>query len=167
VDQCFEAALRERDPQAWVGAFDTVIGNDEKQFNGPGVRVPLLSLSRVLRPTHPDYPYREYHSSQDTPAIVSPQNLQESRDLVLRMLEVLEQNRTPHNRFRGEIFCSRYGIFRDWYTDREGYRALFAAMHLIDGTRSIAAIAREAGVPFAETYGVVTELEKHGLVELR
>ena len=167
VDRCFEAALHERDAEAWIGAFNTVIANDEKQFNGPGVRVPFLSISRVLRPTHPDYPYREYHSSLDTPAIISTRNLEESRDLVLRMLEILEQNRTPHNRFQGEIFCSRYGLFRDWYTDREGYRALFSTMHLIDGTRSIVEIAREAAVPFAETFEVLTELERHGLVELR
>ena len=167
ADRCFEAALRERDPEAWVGAFNTVIANDEKQFNGPGVRVPFLSLSRVLRPTDPDYPYREYHTSFDTPAIASAQNLEASRDLVLRMLEILEQNRTPHNRFQGEIFCSRYGLFRDWYTDREGYRALFSAMHLIDGTRSIVEIAREADVPFAEVFGVVNEMARHGLVELR
>jgi aminopeptidase-like protein/aminoglycoside N3'-acetyltransferase len=167
VDLCFEAALRESDPESWVGAYHTVIGNDEKQFNGPGVRVPFLSLSRVLRPTHPDYPYREYHSSHDTPAIIAEKNLEASRDLVLRMLEVLEQNRTPHNRFQGEIFCSRYGIFRDWYTDREGYRALFSSMHLIDGTRSVAQIAREANVPFSEVLRVVRELERHRLVEVR
>ncbi len=167
IDHCFETVLRERDPDGWVGALRTVIGNDENQFNGPGVRVPFLSLSRVLRSTEADYPYREYHSSLDTPAIVSAKNLEESRDLVLRMLEVLEQNRTPVNRFQGEVFCSRYGIFRDWYTDREGHRALFSTMHLIDGTRSVVQLAREAGVPFSEAHRVVMELERHGLVELR
>jgi len=167
VDLCFEAALRERDPEGWVGAFHTVIQNDENQFNGPGVRVPLLSLSRVLPNTDADFPYREYHSSHDNPTIIAERNLEESRDLVLRMLEILEENRTPHNRFQGEIFCSRYGIFRDWYSDREGHRALFSTMHLIDGTRSVARIAREAGVSFTEALRVVRDLEKHGLVELR
>jgi aminopeptidase-like protein len=167
VDLCFEAALKERDPDGWVGGFHTVIGNDEKQFNGPGVRVAFLSLSRVLRPGHADYPYREYHSSLDTPAIVSLKNLLESRDLVLRMVEVLEQNWTPRNLFQGEVFCSRYGIFRDWYTDREGHRALFSSMHLVDGTRSVVQLARDANVSFSEAYRVVMELQQHELVELR
>jgi aminopeptidase-like protein/aminoglycoside N3'-acetyltransferase len=166
VDLCFQEALRERDPQGWVGAYRTVIGNDERQFNGPGVRVPFPSLSRVLPPTHPDYPYREYHTSHDTPAILSEGALEASRDLVLRMLEVFEQNRTPVNKFRGEVFCARYGIHRNWYTDREGHRALFSTMHLIDGTRSMARIAREAGVSFAEVRRAIQELEHHGLVEL-
>ena len=167
ADLCFEEAFRERDPAGWVGAYRTVIGNDEKQFNGPGVRVPFLSLSRVLPMSHPDHPYREYHSSHDTPAIVSKERLEASRDLVLRMLEVFEQNRTPMNQFRGEIFCSRYGIHRDWYRDREGHRALFATMERIDGTRSIARIAREANVSFREAHRTVMELESHGLVSLK
>jgi DNA-binding GntR family transcriptional regulator len=39
-------------------------------------------------------------------------------------------------------------------------------MHLIDGTRSMARIAREAGVSFAEVRRAIQELEHHGLVEL-
>jgi aminopeptidase-like protein/aminoglycoside N3'-acetyltransferase len=167
VDVCFQIALRERDPEGWVGAYRTIIGNDERQFNGPGVRVPYPSLSRVLPPTHPDYPYREYHSSHDTPAIISGENLRASRDLILRMLEVLEQNVTPMNLFQGEVFCARYGIFRNWYTDREGHRALFSTMHLIDGTRSLAEIAREADLPFSEVHRTIQELAQHGLVSLQ
>jgi aminopeptidase-like protein/aminoglycoside N3'-acetyltransferase len=165
IDHCFEEALRERDPEAWIGAYRKVIGNDEKQFNAPGVRVPFLSLSRVLPMDHPDHPYREYHSSHDNPSILSLPRLEASRDLVLRMLEILEQNRTPRNRFRGEVFCSRYGIHRDWYTDREGHRALFSTMERIDGTRSIVEIARDAGVPFREAYRTVAEMASHGLVD--
>ncbi len=165
VDLCFEAALRERDPEGWVGPYRMVIGNDERQFNGPGVRVPYPSLSRVLPGTHPDHPYREYHTSHDNPSIISAENLRASRDMVLRMLEILEQNRTPVNLFQGEVFCARYGIFRNWYTDREAHRALFSTMHLIDGTRSLVEIAREADVAFVEVHRAVRELEQHGLVK--
>jgi len=49
LDQCFAVAMKNYDPNSWIGAFRTVIGNDERQFNAPGVRVPMLSLSRVLR----------------------------------------------------------------------------------------------------------------------
>ena len=70
ADLCFGHTLSKHDPKGWIGAFRMVIGNDEKQFNGPGVRVPMLSLSRVLPRSDPDHPYREYHSSHDTPAII-------------------------------------------------------------------------------------------------
>jgi aminopeptidase-like protein/aminoglycoside N3'-acetyltransferase len=167
ADLCFGLALKAGDPEAWVGEFRMVIGNDEKQFNGPGVRVPMLSLSRVLPRSHPDHPYREYHSSHDTPAIISTASLEQSRDLVLAMLDTLEANRVPVNHFKGEIFCSRYGIHVDWYKDREGHMALFSVMDRIDGSRSIAEIARELGIPFTSVRRIVEQLAQHDLVSYR
>jgi aminopeptidase-like protein/aminoglycoside N3'-acetyltransferase len=165
ADLCFGMALRERDPEGWVGAFRMIIGNDEKQFNGPGVRVPMLSLSRVLPRSDPDHPYREYHSSHDTPEILSEKNLEASRDMVLAMLDTLEANRVPVNKFQGEAFCSRYGVHVDWYKDREGHMAFFSVMDRIDGTRSIAEIAREIGASFGTVRRIVELLAQRGLVE--
>jgi aminopeptidase-like protein/aminoglycoside N3'-acetyltransferase len=167
ADLCFGQALAEHDPKGWVGAFRMVIGNDEKQFNGPGVRVPMLSLSRVLPRSDPDHPYREYHSSHDTPTIIATKSLEESRDLVLAMLDTLEANRVPVNRFKGEVFCSRYGLHVDWYKDREGHMAFFSVMDRIDGTRSVAEIARELGISFERVRRVVEELAKRDLAFLR
>lgn len=167
ADLCFGLALKAGDPDGWVGEFRMVIGNDEKQFNGPGVRVPMLSLSRVLPRSHPDHPYREYHSSHDTSAITATANLENSRDLVLSMLDTFEANRVPVNKFMGEIFCTRYGVHVDWYTDRESHMALFSVMDRIDGTRSIAEIARELGITFGTVRRIVDQLAQHDLVSYR
>jgi aminopeptidase-like protein/aminoglycoside N3'-acetyltransferase len=164
VDRCLVRALKRRDPQGWTGAFRTVIGNDERQFNAPGVRVPMLSLSRVLPSSHPDWPYREYHSSEDTPANARMENLAASRDMVLAMIDELEQNRVVVNNTKGEVFCSRYGIHIDFYTNPEGNRALFDIMYRIDGTRSVADIADELRISPEAVTGVVEKLTKHGLV---
>jgi aminopeptidase-like protein/aminoglycoside N3'-acetyltransferase len=165
VDQCFEAALKEMDPAGWTGAFRTIIGNDERQFNAPGVRVPMLSLSRVLKPDSPEWPYPEYHSSHDTPALASLEHLQQSSDLVLHMIDTIENNVIPVNKYKGEVFCSRYALHVDFYSDPEGNKALFKIMNLIDGTRSIMQIALACGISFAAARNVVEEFLKHGLVE--
>ena len=152
VDLCFSLALKSHDPFGWTGAYRTIIGNDERQFNSPGVRVPLLSLSRVLPPTSADWPYPEYHSSHDTPELNSVKNLEASRDLVLSMIETIENNKVPVNRFKGEVFCSRFGIFVDPYSNPEGNRELFNVMDLIDGTHSVAQIAKKCGISFRATW---------------
>jgi aminopeptidase-like protein/aminoglycoside N3'-acetyltransferase len=167
LDEVFTLALKARDPYGWTGAFRTVIGNDERQFNGPGVRVPMLSLSRVLPPTAPNWPYRQYHSSHDNPSLGSIRRLEESRDLVLAMIDALEENAVPVNRFKGEAFCSRYGLFVDAYTNPQGHRAFFDILFLIDGTRTIAQIAKECGISFEATREAVEELRRHGLVVYR
>lgn len=165
LDLCFALTMREYDPDSWTGPFRRIIGNDERQFNAPGVRVPMLSLSRVLPPSAPDWPYREYHSSHDTPELVSIRSLEDSRDLVLRMIDTLENNLVPVNKFKGEVFCSRYGLHIDFYTNPEGNRALLDIMYLIDGTRSVAEIARACGISFWAAKKTIDELHRHGLVE--
>jgi aminopeptidase-like protein/aminoglycoside N3'-acetyltransferase len=165
VDLCFSLALKDHDPFGWTGAYRTIIGNDERQFNAPGVRVPMLSLSRVLPPTSADWPYPEYHSSHDTPDAASVKNLEASRDLVLSMIEAIENNRVPSNRFKGEVFCSRFGIFVDPYSNPEGNRKLFNVMDLIDGTHSVAQIASKCGISFKATLSIVNDLCARGLLE--
>jgi len=129
--------------------------------------VPMLSLSRVLPPSDPAYPYREYHSSHDTPAATSLAQLERSRDAVLAMLDALEATRVPANAVPGEVFCARYGIHVDWYTNPEGHRALFDVMYLVDGTRARSARRSACGISEGAAAATLDELARHGLVHYR
>jgi len=166
IDRCLSRALGEFDSSGWIGRFRTVVGNDERQFNAPGVRVPMLSLSRVVRRNSGNEPYYpEYHSSEDTPERASLRRLAESRDLVLKMIDTFEGTQIPRNLYQGEIFCSRYGLNIDVYRNPEGNRALFDIIFQIDGTRSVAEIARITGISYESANHVVEELRRLGLVE--
>ena len=166
VDRCLIQVLKDSDPHGWTGRFRTVVGNDERQFNAPGVRVPMLSLSRVIQGNKGCWRYYpEYHSSQDTPEITSYTRLAESRDLVLKMIDAIEGNQVPVNRYQGEVFCSRYGLNIDVYANPEGNRALFDIIFLIDGTRSVAEIARICSISVESARSVVEELRQLDLVE--
>jgi len=165
MDRCLSRVHSQSDPEAWIGAFRTVVGNDERQFNGPGVRVPMLSLSRVLRERSNGWPYYpEYHSSHDTPELAPETRLAESRDLVLRMVDAVEANQIPVNLFKGELFCSRYGLHIDAYSNPEGNKAFFNILFLVDGTRSAAEIARICGISVDATQSVLEELRSRGLI---
>ncbi len=167
VDHCFRTAFKSLDPQGYTGAFRTIIDNDERQFNAPGVRVPMLSLSRVEAPKSSGKPpYREYHSSFDTPAIVSQERLEASRELVLGLIKAYEQNQRVVNQFKGEIFCSGYGIWIDYRVNPEGHRRLFEIMERCDGSRSVADIANELDIPFQSVWEIVELLNTKGLVWL-
>jgi aminopeptidase-like protein len=180
LDRLLTQILRQCDPGGWTGPFRRVVANDERQFNAPGVRVPMLSLSRVLPLQHPDRPYAEYHSDQDTPDLCSPSRLQESVELVLAMInaleaEDLEQLRTgpqpqtgsgpvPVNKFKGEVFCSRYGLHADFFSDPSGHQVLFDVMFLIDGTRSIEQIASQCQVEQSTVQNILDRMARYGLV---
>jgi len=163
-DFSFSEALREVDPSGYTGRFRTIVGNDERQYNAPGVRVPMLSLSRAHRPDLKTWPYPEYHSSDDNPSIISQDRLEASRDLVLHMIDVLESNYAPINNFKGEVFCSRYGISKDYYSNPEEYKHLFDVMFEVDGQRSVAHIAKRLNIGFSSVKATVNELARYGLV---
>jgi len=165
LDLCFSLALKKHDLYGWTGPFRTLIGNDERQFNAPGVRIPMLSLSRVLPSSAADWPYRGYHSSLDTPELASVKRLEDSCNLISQMIDTLENNVVPVNRFKGEVFCSRFGLHIDWWTNPEGNKALFDIMYLIDGTRSVARIASECGISFEATKSTIDKMHDCGLVE--
>jgi aminopeptidase-like protein len=165
IDQCCRLAMADNAPQGWTAPFRRIIENDERQFNAPGVRIPMVSLSRVLPPDSPDWPYPEYHSSHDSPASASIKSLEEARDLVLQMLEILEHNIIPVNKFRGEIFCSRFGLNIDAAEDPAGHRTLMDALYLIDGTRSLADIAEAVGSSFSAVKNIIDRLYIRGLVD--
>src|SRR5208282_5771690 len=91
--------------------------------------------------------------------------LDSSCDMVLSMIETIENNRVPTNRFKGEVFCSRFGIFVDPYSNPEGNRELFNVMDLIDGTHSVVQIASKCGISFKATMNVMNDLHARGLLD--
>jgi aminopeptidase-like protein len=167
ADRCLTSAFSGLDPQGYQGDYRTIIDNDERQFNAPGVRVPMLSLSRVEAPKATGRPpYPAYHSSLDNPSIVSQPRLEASRDLVLSLIEAYESNQYVVNNFKGEIFCSGYGIWIDYRVNPQSHRRLFEIMERCDGEHTIADIASELTIPFRSVWEVVSLIESKGLAWL-
>jgi aminopeptidase-like protein/aminoglycoside N3'-acetyltransferase len=165
IDLCFRLAMKALRPDTVFIPFMTM--NDERQFNAPGVRIPMLALYRIMPTGHAEWPYREYHSTDDTPQKVPPSALDETVAMVLGMVDTLEQNVIPVNQFKGEIFLSRFGLHVDWYENREANEQLFNILYRVDGTRSLARIAHDLGISFNAVKIVVDQLHVEGLVALR
>jgi len=169
TDKCMVAALQGLEPAAYVGGYRTIIDNDERQFNSPGVRIPMLSLSRVVDPHLSEsrfYPYPEYHSSLDTPDIISAERLEASVQLVFDLFSAFDRNRYVVNHFKGEVFASGYGIWVDYLQDPEGHKRLFEIMERCDGTRRPADIAQELGLSFQTVWHTMEQFLEKGLVSL-
>lgn len=142
LDHMAAYVLSQHEPGLREGAFRTIIGNDEMVFDGPGVRVPMISLSR--------WPYPEYHTSDDNPKLVVPAKLVHAREAVLDLLRHLEADYVPVRNFRGPLFMSGYGLWVDWRVNRKLNRALEWVMNHMEGELSIAEMARQVDVDFWE-----------------
>ena len=167
ADRTLISALRDVSPESYVGPYRTIINNDERQFNSPGVRVPMLSLSRVERPELLEsmyQPYPEYHSSGDTPQIVTQERLEAARQAVLQMAAAWDRNAYIVNHFKGEIFASGHGIWIDYRKNPVGHRNLFKIMERCDGARTVADIACELEISFQAVWEIVNSFAEKGLV---
>jgi aminopeptidase-like protein len=131
------------------------------------VRVPMLSLSRVERPELIETmyrPYPEYHSSADTPEIVTQERLETARDAVLAMISAFDQNAYVVNHFKGEVFASGYDIWIDYRVNPEGHRNLFQIMERCDGTRTVAEIANQLEISFQAVWEIISKFAEKDLV---
>lgn len=164
LDSALTTGFFECEPDGWDAPHRAIVGNDERQFNGVGVRIPMLSFSRAVPRTRPEAPFAAYHSSGDTADLVSPDRLEQTVGTVLGMLRVLEQDYLPVGNFRGEPFLSGAGIPPDDPAFRLPHRTRLMVLDYLDGSTPLSAIARKLQVPFAEVRLFVDRLAKAGLV---
>ena len=141
------------------GAFRQVVGNDEMVFNGPGVNVPMISISR--------YPYPEYHTSDDNPGIITEERLVETKELILKTINILDRDYIPQRTFKGPVFLSRYGLWVDWRVDPELNNNLELIMLSLEGDESIFDIAEKLDMDFDVVYDYVNKFLDKGLVVKR
>lgn len=139
------------------GAFRKIIENDEIVFNGPGINIPMISISR--------FPYPEYHTGDDNPSIISEQRLTESKNLILKILEILDGDYIPKRKFKGPIFLSGYGLWVDWRTNKKLNQNIDEIMLKLEGDRSIFDIADELDMEFLDVITYIDKLLEHNLVE--
>lgn len=85
LDMAATLAVEERGAHYESGAFRTIYGNDETVFDSPGYEIPSVSLVR--------FPFFGYHTSADTPELLSEDSLEETLATTLRIVDVLENNR--------------------------------------------------------------------------
>jgi len=157
LDRVARHVMKKKLKEFKEGAFRRVICNDEMVFNGPGVNVPMISISR--------YPYPEYHTSDDTPQIVSEERLIESKNLILDILDIFEKDYIPKRKFKGPIFLSGYNLWVDWRTNKKLNQNIEQIMLRLEGDKSVFEIAEEIDADFYEVIDYVNKFLEKGLIK--
>lgn len=163
VDLSLEYVLKEMDGNAYCRNFSEIIRNDELEFNSPSFRIPMLSLSRCLPPESDSFPYPEYHTHFDHPDIIKEQCLQESLDLAFNMLKVFDKNIYPKAKFKGQVFCSKYGLYPK---ELDQYLILMKVMFDLDGKHSVIDICNKHNLRLNDVYKIINSFIAHDLVEV-
>ena len=138
-------------------------GYDERQYNSPGFRLPVGSL---MRGRHGRFP--EYHTSADNLGFIAPERLEESLDVVLAMMDILEGNRRYRNLAPdGEPQLGRRGLYHAMggIDIPDLNLAMLWVLNLSDGEHSLVDVAERAGMPFRAVRTAAELLATGGLLE--
>ncbi|HEV3024614.1 MAG TPA: DUF4910 domain-containing protein, partial [Pirellulales bacterium] len=162
IDRAVAHVLRHRGGRHAVVDFEPY-GYDERQYNSPGIDLPVGCL---MRTPHGQYP--EYHTSADDLELVRPAHLAESLEACEAVVELLEHDRVYVSRNpKGEPQLGRRGLYRaiGGDEDRSGTeRAVLWVLNQSDGGHSLVDIAQRAKLPFAAVRRAAEVLVEHGLL---
>lgn len=163
ADRVAQNVLSGIDPSYRRYGFIEGRGSDERQYNAPGVDLPVCALCRTR---FGDFP--EYHTSDDDLGLVTPAGLQGGLDVCLGIVEALEGNRV----YRATCLCEpqlgRRGLYPT-VSKKGSYgevRAMTDMIACADGTVDLIAISEKIGVPVIELLSTARRLEEAGLFEV-
>lgn len=138
-------------------------GSDERQFNGPGFRMPIGALT-----TTPAGEFKEYHTSADTIPECCEENIDKIVSFAEEALTMLEENFAPVPLYSGEPCFSAYDLA--YPTQDEGiqrgsaYATKLVASEL-DGRTDLLEISRRWDLSWGEVKSAAAALLGAGLIK--
>lgn len=139
-------------------------GYDERQYNSPGINLPVGCLMRSPNGTFP-----EYHTSHDNLQFIHPNALEDTWNKARETLEILDGNRTFLNlKPMCEPRLEKYGLYRS----HGGHRnhddfdevAMLWVLNLTDGNHDLLSIAEHAAMKFSRIHQAAHALSQSGLL---
>lgn len=138
-------------------------GSDERQYNAPGVDLPVCDFCRSK---YAEYP--EYHTSADDMKLISPEGFGGSFEVMKQVISALEYNYFYRVTCLCEPQLGKRGLYPT--VSRKGiYEEVKKMTNLIayaDGTEDLIQISSRIGVPVSELIPIVDKLCEAGLLEI-
>lgn len=150
-------------------------GNDETVWEGPGVEVPFVELTRCIDQFDP---FPQYHSDADRPETLDAAMVDEAHAVLARLIEGLESEPFVRRTFDGLVCLSAPetglyverpdpAIVQDLGPDADRWgRMSDSLLRWMDGTMTVADIADAAGLPEDAIRAHIARFEAAGLVRL-
>ena len=130
-------------------------GSDERQYQAPGVDVPMVCFCRSKYHVFP-----EYHTSADNLDFISPAGLQGSFDVMVKAIQSIEHNRYYRTQTLGEPQFGKRGLVPTM-SSKETYQSTLALKDLVayaDGRNDLIDISNIIGVPVDRLIPLVDKL---------
>lgn len=137
-------------------------GSDERQYNAPGVDLPVCA---ICRSKYGEYP--EYHTSKDNLDFISPEGLAGAFEVYKQCITVLENN----YKYKINVLCEPQLGKRGLYptiSQKGSYDAIKAMTDFIayaDGNNDLIDISNIIGVSVKNLTSIIEKLKMNELIE--
>jgi aminopeptidase-like protein len=134
--------------------------SDERQYNAPGVDLPVVCFCRSKLAEFP-----EYHTSADNMQLVNPSGFQGSFDVMTKVIYALEHNA----QYKVNVLCEPQLGKRGLYPtisqkgQYDSTRAMTSFIAYADGTMDLFDISEKINVPIERLFEIAAKLENAGL----
>lgn len=137
-------------------------GSDERQYNAPGIELPVVGYSRSK---YGEYP--EYHTSKDDMGLVSPSGFQGSYDVIRALINLLEHNDCYQMTVLGEPQLGKRGLYPtiSHKGSASDVRVMMDFITYADGSRDLIAISDKIGAPVGELIKIAEKLLANDLLK--
>ena len=137
--------------------------SDERQYNAPGIDLPVGSLMRTKYGSYP-----EYHTSGDNLDFVTPEALRGSLDIYLRCIETLENNRIYKTTVLGEPQLGKRGLYSNvsFKGSAKPARIMKDFLAYCDGENDLVCIADRIDCPVWDLVPIADKLLFHEIIEI-
>ena len=138
-------------------------GSDERQYNAPGVDLPVCCIMRSKYGTYP-----EYHTSLDNLEFVNPEGLSGSYEVFKECLNLIEENRKYKIKCLGEPQLGKRGLYPTISTklSTKEVKGIINFISYSDGKNDLIDISNKINVPVWELYLIIEKLLKADLLEV-
>ena len=163
LDRVFALLAKQNSKQIRQIEFDP-FGYDERQFCAPASKLHVGRLTRSLPGE-----FDEYHSSKDNLDLVNAVNLDESYQLLLNAIEILEANETLINtQGHCEPFLQPYNLYRPYGDDNKFVvrpESVMYVLNLANGKNDLIEIADRSGHDFEDICAAANKLKEIGILQ--
>lgn len=168
INAAIEEVFRDAGTEFITYPFD-IHGSDERQYSSQGFRI---NTATICRDRYYEYPY--YHSSLDDLSFVTAEQIAETLDLYVRLVDKIEARRVYRNRIpHGEVMLSRHDLYpatggaqRPELGGRSELDLILWLLFLCDGKLDIDHIASRLDVSSADLIPIADRLVAKGVLEI-
>ena len=136
-------------------------GSDERQYCAPGIELPVCV---ICRSKFGEYP--EYHTSLDNMELISPEGLQGTYEVLVKIITALEYNYFYKMACLGEPQLGKRGLYPT-ISKKGSYDSVKAMMDFIayaDGTNDLIDISNFIHTPIDILIDIIEKLRQNGLL---